>query len=89
MKNNFVKRDKVFLIITLLLVFFLGAAASTAYSTGTLTAYLSMIGAIVVALAISYGILKLLFHAEATSESDELKLDEFPEDENEIRKAHK
>ena len=82
------KRNKILYIVSGFTIFLLGAVAASSYSTGSLISYLTMLGAIVVALAISWGMLKLLFHEQAEDENDELKFEEFAKDEEDIKKSH-
>ncbi len=88
MKSKPNKKEKTLYIITSLILFILGSIAASSYGAGTLTSYLAMVGAIVVALTISYIMLKLLFGSKINSDGNDLKFDELAADQNEINKKY-
>jgi len=88
MKGKPNKKEKLLYLVSAITLFVLGSVASSSYGAGTLTSYLAMVGAIVVALAISYGMLKLLFKSDLNTDGDELKFDEMAADKNEIDKKY-
>jgi len=84
MRSKPSRKHKILFFLSLSSLFILGFAASSSYGVGTLTSYLAMVGAIFVALTISYIMLKLLFKSDVNSEGDELKFDELAADQDEI-----
>lgn len=88
MKNKPRKREKTLYFISVVTIFILGIITSVNFGAGTLNSYLAMIGAIFVALTISFFMLKLLFKSDAHEGGDSLKFDEFAADKDEIEKKY-